>query len=132
MKVARFLLLVLLALVLPLRGALANIACCSGDLAGVDLAITQVHDHGASAHADGAQDAHHAHAHDDDGAGAEANPCAPDKCHACTAACSAAPIVSALPVLPLPAASGDVVFPALLTPPPSHASERQERPPRSC
>lgn len=133
MKVARYLLLVLLTLVLPLRGAMANIACCSGELPGLGVAVAQAHHHVDAAPADSANDGHHEHHdHANDGAGHDGRSGPSDKCHACTASCSAASIVSAMPVLPMPAASADVVFPSLLAPPPSHASEGQERPPRSC
>lgn len=133
MKVARILLLTLLALVLPLRGALAGIACCAGDLAELEQAVAQVHGHPGEAHGDAA----HAHHHDHGDAAAEpgdthgaSGPY--DKCHACTASCSAVSLIGALPVIPTPPAAAGVVFPALSAPPPSHASEGQERPPRSC
>lgn len=145
MKAARYLLLVLLTLVLPLRGALANIACCSGDLAGWDGVMAQAHDrmdHAVAHDMGGGHHDHHdhpgnpeqpsAHAHDGHDAGPDGQSAASDKCHACTASCSAASVLGSMPVLPMPAASADVVFPALLAPPPNHASEGQERPPRSC
>ncbi|MBL8278137.1 MAG: hypothetical protein JNL93_15670 [Pelomonas sp.] len=133
MKFARCLLLVLLTLVLPLRGAMANIACCSGELPGFGVPVAQAHDHADVSASDAATGGHHDHHdHDEDSPGHNGRSDPSDKCHACTASCSAASIVSAMPVLPMPTASADVVFPSLLAPPPSHASEGQERPPRSC
>lgn len=141
MKLARHLLLVLLALVLPLRSALAAIDCCSDAMSAPGPAVAQVHEH--AAHADGAPahpgaDAHHEH-HGHDTAEQPPMDGTPDPsatCHACTASCaascSAVSLLSDMPVLPLPGAGADIVFPSLLTPPPSHASEGQERPPRSC
>ncbi len=132
-KSVRILLLVLLAVVLPFRGALAQVVHCAGssnDTAHVEVA--------AQAHEDGH---HHSderlHAQPDlDAQGLFADAGDPaatttDACNLCTVSCASPPILMAPPALvqsPLVSAS---TYPALDAPPPSHHSEAQERPPRS-
>lgn len=135
MKVARILLLVLLALVLPFRGALANVAHCAGGPGEFVRSVPAVHEHGGAAHVHDA----HVHAqdpgHDQAGAHGDADKtpagAAADKCNLCSASCSATPFVSAAPVIAAPLQVADAAFPALLAPPASHPSDGQERPPRS-
>lgn len=173
MKTLRLLLLVLLALLLPFRGALAEVAHCgsgsTGALAGawapaggpsqgnpafaghdhhhddaghhatpaVHAADPHGHDHDHRHHHDDAH-AHGDHASHggmgfvDDVSGATSLPSAIDACEACSASCASPPLLSAAPaVLPsLPIAGAD--YPALVAPPPRHASDGPERPPRSC
>ena len=92
MKTVRLLLLVLLALVLPFRGALANVAYCAGGPSEFEHSVSLVHDHGVD-HAQPVvahNQAHdHAGAHSDSGK-ASAN-ASVDKCKFCTASCSATP-----------------------------------------
>lgn len=141
MKTFRLLLLVLLALVLPFRGALANVAYCAGGPGALEHAVSQPHDHGP---AQGDHDGHHEHhEHAADHAadhasvgsapGEAADPSAGgsvDRCNLCSASCSATPFVSAPPDLPTPVVVAQAAYPALCAPPPSHPSEGQERPPR--
>ena len=133
MKAARFLLLVLLAVLLPLRGALADVAhCATGSAttaADVSAPLAPPGPHG-DAHATGH---HHAIEASQAPAGhlqaGEAH--AADNCNLCTVSCSTTPFASAAPSLTAPASIAAGPYPALIAPPPSHSSEGQERPPRS-
>ena len=132
MKTVRLLLLVLLALVLPFRGALANVAHCAGGASEFEHSVPLVHDHGAD-HAQQVVAHHEVHDHagaQGDGGKASAS-ASVDKCKFCTASCSATPCMSAAPTVATPAVVADAAFPPVLAPPPSHPSDGQERPPRS-
>lgn len=134
-KTVRVLLLVLLAMLLPLRDALAGAAHCAGSPNEATRAVAAVHvDTGMHAH-DGEHEARldsmHAGHHDASSGSDESAFGAGDACTLCTASCSAIPIVSA----PLSVAAfislAAVVFPAPVAPAPSHTSEGLERPPRN-
>ncbi|WP_132570212.1 DUF2946 family protein [Roseateles saccharophilus] len=114
MKTIRLCFLLLLALLLPLRGAVAATMLCPVEGAG------QQGMHASATHA-------HAHAGTDhhDGHGS------PDKCNMCSAFCALTPLASDAPRLPEPAALPAVKFPEFPTPAPSFLSDGQERPPRS-
>ncbi|MBI5268170.1 MAG: hypothetical protein HY856_00690 [Burkholderiales bacterium] len=135
MKTVRLLLLVMLALVLPLRGALANVTWCMDRAHGTGHAVSTPHEHGSAhggeGHAHGAEHAHGDHgplaSHD---AHTQDDPCA-EHGSVCAAACAAPPILSAPPVVLAPVSTAAAPFPALTAPPPSHPSEGQERPPRA-
>jgi len=120
----------MLALVLPFRGALANVASCAGGPIGFDGVAALVHHDAGVAHV------HQAHGHDHDHAssapdGSKATSSSTDKCNVCTAACSATPFMSAALLVLSPTVVADAAFPALHAPSPSHASEGPERPPRT-
>jgi hypothetical protein len=127
MKTLRSLLLVLLALLLPLRGALAQAAhdCVgiSGQWVGAEAAgHDHVHQAGHEQTGEGHDHGQHLHDHAPDAA---------DACDICAASCTATSFMNALPKLAVPLPLSVVQFPALEAPPPSHPSEGQERPPRS-
>jgi hypothetical protein len=112
-KRLRLCLLVLLALLLPVRGTMAAALLCPPG--GTDMQVEMPADHHA----------HHGTAAD------AATPASPDKCTVCAAYCSAAPLLgSPLPMPPShePAAAS---FPRLIAPVPSFVSGGPERPPRS-
>ncbi len=125
-KIFRIWLLLLLALLLPIRGAMAAAMLCPGGSAGLqsELRLADPHaghamDHGAAPVGDGA--AHHGdHAAE-----------AADKCNMCSAFCSLTPLASESPRLPEPEALPGIKFPDLCTPAPSFLSDGQERPPRT-
>jgi hypothetical protein len=128
-KSFRVWLLVLLALLLPIRGALAGAMHCPVAASGVQLESqlgAHAHDRGHHATHDGhehaqqhpASDQHHA-----DAAGA-------DKCNLCSAFCSVPGLVSSGLVLGTPQLAA-TAFPALHAPPTSFELAGQERPPRS-
>jgi hypothetical protein len=133
-KSFRILVLLLLALLLPLRGALAATMLCSTPGESSQVNVVVLPDHGAHAehaghemHGDGADHAgpdpgvsHH------DGKGGHA-----DKCNLCVNGCNATPLVAALPEVTQPLLAAKVVFPAVSAPAPAFQSDGQERPPRS-
>jgi hypothetical protein len=128
----RIWLLVLLAVLLPVRGAVAAAMLCpptntQGQL--VVAATTAATDHGEHRHAD------HLHAAHDAGAGGtgghHAGSDGSAKCNLCCDFCSMASLLSALPSIPAPLDLSAVSFPRLSAPSPSFLSDGQERPPRS-
>ena len=130
-KTIRTLLLVLLAVLLPIRGAVAAAMLCPPSATGMDhhtmMATTDHDEHGGHQHAD-----HSAEAHDASHS-ASAGPHAGgvEKCNLCCDFCSITPLLSALPSVPTPQDLRLVSFPALFAPAPSFLSDGQERPPRS-
>lgn len=149
MKTVRVLLLVVLAMLLPLRGALAEVAHCVGmpDTASTAAAL-------ASPEARSVPDADAGHEHENEHEHhgdhpaqpdavmvADAGTAAPaahdhvagsvDKCHLCTASCASTPFMSAPPTVAEPMPVAGARYPSLTAPAPSHPSEGQERPPRS-
>ncbi|TXI24885.1 MAG: DUF2946 domain-containing protein [Roseateles sp.] len=126
MKTVRIWLLLLLAVLLPIRGAVAAAMLCpvgsSGMQSELRLGDTSEHHH---------MDHEAAHAPDDAGhhGGHDHGPA--DKCNMCSAFCSLTPLVSDAPRLPVPEALPAVKFPDVSTPAPSFLSDGQERPPRT-
>jgi hypothetical protein len=126
MKILRLWLLVLLAVLVPLRGAVAAAAVCP-DGATHAASNKHLHGHGAStaamAHAHVAVTAASAQsAHLDHGGG---------KCSVCCASCTASANAPTFTwtVVPLDASSSE--FPRLTAAVPAFVSESPERPPRS-
>lgn len=129
MKLLRIWLLVLLAVLVPLRGAIAAAAVCpDGSPHAHSASGKHMHVHGHSEAAGmghmhvvaAADPAHGAHLDHEGG-----------KCSVCCASCTAsanAPTFS-LTVVPLEASSSE--FPPLTAGVPAFVSEGQERPPRS-
>ncbi|NUO71086.1 MAG: hypothetical protein HOQ10_00015 [Frateuria sp.] len=135
MKTIRIWLLVLLAVLLPVRGAVAAAMLCPVGSIGMQSEL-RMHEHPASHEAmdHGAAHAHADHQHDhagaghhDDGQGQGAS----DKCNMCSAYCSLTPLVSEVPTLLEPVDLAAVKFPDLSSPAPTFLSDGQERPPRS-
>ena len=120
-KPVRLCFLLLLALLLPIRGAVAAAMLCpvgSGGMHG-ELRVQQPpmdHGHAAAGHAhDGS---HHA-------AGS-------DKCTLCAAFCSLTPLMSSVPTLPEPLDLAAVQSSDHGAPPPLFFSDGQDRPPRTA
>jgi hypothetical protein len=141
-KIWRTWLLVLLAVLLPVRGAVAAAMLCqvSGPAVKLALAVagpsaghaaadqalshdhSAVHDHASA----------HDHAPDPSGGGHPGHDhAASDGCNACAAYCSLTPFVSNLPPLVEPLDQTAVKFADVAAPPPSFVSGGQERPPRT-
>jgi len=118
-KNLRIWLLVLLAILLPLRGAIAAAAPCVGTGHPAPVEHAQMHHHMEAAQIEIGH-AHHHHDH----AGA-------DKCNLCSSCCSTAPLILtfAPTVAALDGQSAD--FPLVQAPAPTFLSDGQERPPRS-
>ena len=139
MKLLRLWLLVLLAVLLPVRGAMAATMLCAP--AGGSHHSTEAMDHG-SGHGDHASghahaDSVHAHAdsaHDDapqdHGKGAH-DRSTDDKCNLCSASCSSPPLPSASTGVGEPVALASLSYPDLSAPAPTYQSDGQERPPRT-
>jgi Protein of unknown function (DUF2946) len=131
-KTLRIWLLVLLAVLLPVRGAVAAAMLCPPAGTGTQTEL-RLHDH-ASGHAlmDAAE---HRHADRGHGSGADAHhdgsADTTDRCNLCSAFCSVTPLIGSLPALPLPQEPAAIRFPDLTVPAPSFISDGQERPPRS-
>ncbi|HEY0818313.1 MAG TPA: hypothetical protein VGD46_06020 [Rhizobacter sp.] len=130
MKTLRIWLLVLLAALLPVRGALAAAMMCP------PVAATGTMHHSEGMQHDGLHEAHVHGAHDDaQGAqhhDTEPAPSGPqDKCNVCAASCSVTPLPSGFVAAPAPVDLDEAAFPDLRVPAPSFLSGRQERPPRS-
>lgn len=135
----RVLLLVLLAIMLPVRGVMAAAMLCPPS---AGAASGEAHAHagyatGASqhSHADaGSPDigSHHAMQADLGAAGhADDGAAGPDTCNLCSACCSVPPLPSAAPAMSLLHEPAGADFPAYSAPAPSFLSGGPERPPRS-
>jgi hypothetical protein len=131
-KAIRVWLLVLLAVLLPLRGALAAAMLCPVADNGVQVELQVVaHTH----HGSDRQAVEAIHGHGDGQGGATANHHSADAnsgetCNFCSAFCSVPGLVGAALVLSSPQLSSPG-FPPLYAPPPSLVLDGQERPPRS-
>ena len=129
-KVLRIWLLLLLAVLLPVRGAVAAAMLCPMGTASHEAVVDAAaqdphaghhgHDAGAGKHGHG-----HGHGHDQQGHAT------PDKCNLCSAYCSLTPLASEPPSLPERLEPTAVKFPDVSSPAPTFLSGGQERPPRS-
>jgi hypothetical protein len=131
-KLFRIFLLLLIAVLLPIRGAAAAAMHCEPDTS-TSHASLQVHPH-APDHSSAEMHDHHqmghehaTNAHDARGDASEGS----NKCSLCCDLCSVTPLASSLPSVPVPQGVATTSFPALFAPYPSFVSEGQERPPRS-
>ena len=120
--------LVLLAVLLPVRGAMAAAMLCAPSVPGV---TTQVTPDPADPHGSG--HTHHDHAqHGHGAAGAHDHaPASQDKCNLCSATCSLTPLVNHIAGVHAPCDLRTASFPELDAPAPSFVSGGQERPPRT-
>lgn len=144
MKTLRIGLLVLLAVLLPFRAAVAAAMLCppakgnAPDMAMVAWAGTGHHlkDAGGTAWHDPADPhMHHAEMHHAERASADeasGHHDGFDKCNLCCDLCSMTPLISTLPSIPAPPYLSSLSFPGLSASAPSFLSDGQERPPRSC
>lgn len=139
MRTIRIWLLVLLAVLLPVRGAVAAAMLCppaneGGSetvmVAGVgtDNHVMDVVEHASHEHAD--HQMQHAE-NDSDAPASNGHHDGFGKCNLCCDFCSMTPLLSTLPSIPTPPNLSSVSFPDLLAPAPSFLSDGQERPPRS-
>lgn len=143
-KTVRLCLLLLLAVLLPVRGAVAAAMLCApagvGALGeprmGSHSPLATGHHamgHHAMGHHGDVADAHAAHPavlHGDGPSDPDASS-AQDRCTLCAAFCSLTPLVGSARGLFVPQALPAASFPALSAPVPSFLSDGQERPPRS-
>ena len=155
MKRLRLWLLVVLAVLLPIRGAVAAAMLCppmgSGGhtqrvitghqpaaaehLAAHEHEHENEHEHEhAHEHGHGHQQAHEPPPHHHGQAGhhdEQQSPSAADECNLCAAFCSVTPVLSSLPTIAVPPRLSTVTFPDLAAPNPSFFSGGQDRPPRT-
>jgi hypothetical protein len=137
-KTARIWLLLLLALLLPVRGAVAAAMLCPIGMAGMEQEMVlsgEAARHDARQHMHGQpagpeQAAGHGHTADDD-RHASHDHTTSDRCNACSALCSLTPWVTAAPSVFEPLDPAAVKFSELRAPAPSFLSDGQERPPRT-
>ncbi|WP_077036323.1 hypothetical protein [Pelomonas sp. KK5] len=111
-KTLRICFLLLLAVLLPLRGAVAAAMLCPVGSAGMQSELRVAPEHAGHDHG-----SHHESAS--------------DKCNMCSAFCSITPLVGPTITLPEPIEPAVLEFPELSAPPPDFFSDGQERPPRS-
>lgn len=133
MKSWRIWLLLLLAVLLPMRGAVAAAMLCPVAGSGIQTELAMV-DHPAAheamdhamGHDHGASDDHAAGGHHDGH-----DHTATDRCNMCSAFCSLTPLVSEVPTVAEPLDPTTVKFSEPSSPPPSFFSDGLERPPRT-
>jgi len=124
-KILRIWLLVLLAILLPVRGAIAAALPCEG--IGHQAPAEHAHPHHALHAAGVGSDAsvsidHGGHHHDH---------AAADKCNLCSSCCSTAPLLVTFSSTVAALDGSGVDFPLVQAPAPTFLSDGQERPPRS-
>lgn len=130
MKLVRIWLLVLLAVLLPVRGAVAGAMLCPPTGIGTQSKVRLMdhkaigHDH----HVGAAASVQHVH---DDGAQHDHGLSGQDKCNLCSALCSLTPLVSEHAGVAEPRDLAATRFPGFSSPAPSFLSDGQDRPPRS-
>ena len=124
-KILRLWLLVLLAALLPVRGAMAAAMLCPPASVGTQQEVRSDQEH------DGASHAHAEHHHDGAAHHDEAADPGHEKCNLCSAFCSLTPLLSEMPGVPPPLEVAAESFPGFSAPAPSFLSDGQERPPRS-
>jgi hypothetical protein len=133
MKRLRIVILVLLAVLLPLRGALAATMMCPAG--GTTTAVVAaVHDHhamtvDAASHADHASMHHHAAAGAPDGKASTGEH--PATCHFCASGCCMVTLLGSVPALADGGPSVTVEFPPVASRVPAYQSGGQDRPPRT-
>jgi len=126
-KTLRVVFLVLLAMLLPIRGAVAGAMLCPEGSSSTMYAQASEHV-GHDAHHDAGAAHHHEHAgsahHDEQAGHAKA-------CNICATFCSMTPMPSAMPTLVREELASTLTFPELSTASPTFQSGGQDRPPRS-
>jgi len=136
-KLLRLWFLVLLALLLPVRGAMAAAMPCmpAGGGSHAEVAEVVMMDSDDVAHHDGMHHGHDAQVHGPT-PGSDSGPghghASQDKCTMCSASCSSPPLASTFPVIDGPVVLSTASFPAFSAPTPTFQSDGQERPPRTC
>ena len=150
MKTFRIIVLLLVAFLIPVRGAVAATMLCAGPNAEGQVAV-EVPAHHAM-HGDQAAPADHVDHHGDHAAPADqtnhaahadhtmaagsdvdhsGNGFHAGTCHLCATDCHAVPLVAAAPSMAGPSLTASVAFPAFKAPAPAFQSGGPERPPRT-
>ena len=125
MKAFRIWLLLVIAVLLPIRGAVAAALLCPmagpGIQAEVQAMLAMHEEMGHVGHVMVHDDRHHEGKDHD----------TPDKCNLCAASCCLTPLAGSVPTVVAPLDLMAAAFPDFSAPPPSFISGGQERPPRS-
>jgi hypothetical protein len=132
-KHLRIIVLVMLSILLPIRGAVAATMLCPDGGGTGTAAVVAGDDHDMRAdhqmHADHSSAHHHA---SEEAPNAETTSADhPATCHFCASGCCMASIVGTMPSLGEPNLTSSVIFPALTARIPAFQSDGQERPPRT-
>ena len=128
MKYLRILILVLMSILLPVRGAVAATMLCPEGEGTSTVAVVDEQGH-HDVHEDHSVAHHHASegALNDDSSPGEQ----PTTCHFCASGCCMASIVGSVPSLAEPGLSSLVTFPEFTVRIPAFQSDGQDRPPRT-
>ena len=133
MRTVRALFVIFLALLLPLRGAVAGAMLCpaggASAAASSHMQHLAAHDDATAMHHD--DGAHHDHAHHEQAQPTSTSSSHDTGCNLCIAFCSMTPMPSAAPTIEPSTLSTTLSFPALQAPAPSFQSGGPDRPPRS-
>jgi hypothetical protein len=132
-KYLRTLILVLLTVLLPIRGAVAAAMLCPGEASTMGAAATAGHgDH--DMHADLDMEVHHAATHDHShGAASDESPSGghATACQFCAGGCCVTPLAFAPPAVESPRLAASAAFPALTARVTAFYPDGQDRPPRT-
>ena len=140
MKHVRTVLLILLAVLLPIRGAVAAAMLCPGAQTGSRVAATVSghHDTVASQPTEAQASAAHGHGHGHDhGHGHASNDSSSDSdahvtsCQTCAGGCCVTPLAFAPPSVASPPSNPLATFPELAAKVTAHCPDGQDRPPRA-
>ena len=132
-KYLRTLILVLLTVLLPVRGAVAAAMLCPGESSTISTAATAGHGH-HDMHGDHDMEVHHAAVHDHShGAASDESPSGghATACHFCAGGCCVTPLAFAPPSVESPCIAASAAFPALTTRVTAFYPDGQDRPPRT-
>ena len=127
MKRFRILILVLMAILLPIRGAVAATMLCPEGEGTESATIVAVHGH-HDMHSDHGASHRHATGDATDGSSSVKHS---TTCQFCASGGCMASIVGTVPSLGQPNLTSSVFFPALTAPVPAFQSDGQDRPPRN-
>jgi len=128
-RIVRIWLLILLAALLPIRGAVAAAMPCPNGSAPLHRQAPSSTDHRTMGHVHLMSVAHHhvhADGHDEQGGSAHA-----DKCNLCASCCTGTAMAMSFQAVFAPLGSASETFSAPASPAVSFLSDGQERPPRS-
>jgi hypothetical protein len=126
LRTARALLLIFLALLMPVRAAVAGAMLCpTGGTSVSHPQHPQMYDDSTAGHA------HHEGMHHDAAQPSPASHAHDGGCNLCASFCSMTPMPSSAPTIEPALLAATLSFPALRAPAPSFQSDGPDRPPRS-
>jgi len=134
MKRMRILILVLLAVLLPIRGAMAAAMLCPQTANSDAAVVVTEHGHHEVRTGAGMQFDHSTSHHHASGAATDAGPSTGGEqatCQFCASGCCMASLVGSVTSMGPPDVTASITFPALSAPVPAFHSDGQDRPPRT-